>query len=323
MKVFSNPFTPIYALLNTGTAQELYAKRPKFPLLIDVELTNHCNFSCRMCETGMNTSPRARGYMSEDIFHKLLKECIDHGTALRFIRWGEPTMHPSWLSFMLEAKKYKLPVHFNTNGSILSDDDFKAIIKGGIDVIKFSFQGFDKASYLEMRNTDYFDTLLERVAKLKELRGKSPTPLIQISTTILPPQHTNTAHTKAVEEFRLHALTIADYVNIGITIIDRINMDSLSEKQKTIQEKLYARKQLLNRPKACSEVFAKLSIDWDGTITSCCSDNRQIMSIGNLNNQTISEAWNNQIQARHQKILSTNDFDSLPLCKNCYEYMKL
>ena len=129
-------FTSIYHLLNNGTAEEKYARIPQFPYLIDIELTNHCNFSCRMCETGMKTSSRARGYMDKDIYQKILTEAIEHKTSLRFIRWGEPTLHPDWLGYMIEAKKNGLLVHFNTNGYLLNENQMKILVEERIDSIK-------------------------------------------------------------------------------------------------------------------------------------------------------------------------------------------
>lgn len=308
----TNKFLAIYEKLNSGNAAERFITRPNFPLLIDVELTNHCNFSCRMCETGMHTSPRARGYMKQEIFEKILQEAAAHQTALRFIRWGEPTLHPHWLEWMLRAKQMGLLVHFNTNGSKLDKDKMIAIVEGGIDSIKFSFQGVDKNSYLEMRRIDFFDELLEKMKYLKTIRGNMKVPYLQISTTI-----TNEP-LSAVEAFKLKALEAADYVNIGITKMDIVNTSKLNPIDRAIQNKLRKRQRTLIRPKACAEVFAKISIDWDGNVTSCCADNHQAMVVGSIAIQSITEIWNGDKQRHHQWLLSENNFNALFPCKKCF-----
>lgn len=310
-----NPFLPIYAQLNAGSAEERYAARPDFPLLLDVELTNHCNFLCRMCETGMRTSPRARGYMQQEIFEKILVEATSHKSALRFIRWGEPTLHPHWLDWLLLAKSKGLLVHFNTNGSLLDKKSLTQLVEGGVDSIKFSFQGVDKASYREMRGVNFFEELIGRIGQLYALRGQGKRPWIQISTTI-------TDETPdAVESFKRAALDVADYVNVGMTKVEEVDLATLSDAEKAVQQKLLARQCVLQRPDACAEVFAKLSVDWDGTVTSCCADNRQCMSVGNLAVHTLSEIWNGEQQRKHQSLLAGNNFDALPLCRKCYVSM--
>lgn len=310
-----NRFTAIYAQLNAGTAKDRLAARPGFPLLLDIELTNHCNFSCRMCETGMRTSPRARGYMQQEIYDKILKECVAHSTALRFIRWGEPTLHPHWLAWMQRAKTCGLPVHFNTNGSLLDEAALKALVDSGIDSIKFSFQGVDRASYLEMRATDFFDTLMQRIAQLKKLRGTSCAPWIQISTTVTDEL------SDAIETFKAQAQAVADYVNVGVTKVEEVNPALLSPVENTVQHKLLARQQQMRRPQACSEVFAKLSVDWDGAVTACCSDNRSEMIVGHLAKQSLADIWTGQKQQTYQQLLSENNFSASPLCMRCYEAM--
>lgn len=317
MTTRSNNFLSIYAQLNAGTAQNRYASRPDFPLLLDVELTNHCNFSCRMCETGMRTSPRPRGYMQEEIYKKIIEECAAHNTSLRFIRWGEPTLHPHWLKWMLLAKARGLCVHFNTNGSLLTEEIMETLIANSIDSIKFSFQGVDKKSYAEMRAVDFFDTLMQRIARLKSLRASHPVPWIQISTTITdePPE--------AIAAFKAKAEAVADYVNVGLTEVEQVDPALLSPTEKAVQKKLIARQGELRRPDACAEVFAKLSVDWDGSVTACCSDNRGEMTVGHLEKQSLADIWNSPQLNNYQRLLSENNFNASPLCKRCYVSMPL
>ena len=40
----NNPFQPIYDICNAGDSKAKFAALPPFPRLIDVEMTNTCNF---------------------------------------------------------------------------------------------------------------------------------------------------------------------------------------------------------------------------------------------------------------------------------------
>ncbi|GHS93367.1 hypothetical protein FACS1894139_02910 [Planctomycetales bacterium] len=84
-----NPFGAVYAELN-GNSDE----SREYPCCIDIELTNHCNLSCLMCPTGTGVAKREKGFMSAPLFSRILEDCKGKKVGLRFIRWGEPTLHP-------------------------------------------------------------------------------------------------------------------------------------------------------------------------------------------------------------------------------------
>ncbi len=310
----TNNFHAIYKFLNNGSPLEKYNTRPKFPVILDIELTNYCNFTCRMCETGMHTSTRKQGYMSDDIYMKILDEIAPHKTAIRFIRWGEPTLHPKWRKFMKMAKEKGLLVHFNTNGSLLAEEDINFIIEIKIDSIKFSFQGASRESYHEMRNIDFYDELLLKIKTLRDKRGDSNMPYIQISTTC-----TSRDSVEERESFLAYAQNIADYVNIGVTDLSKVKVEKLQGETRKKLESLSHNQLSLCRPKSCSEVFAKLSVDWDGTVVSCCQDNNALAKIGNVEEKTLSELWQSEAQQHIQKLLSQNQFEEHPLCKQCFQ----
>jgi radical SAM protein with 4Fe4S-binding SPASM domain len=314
-----NTFKKYYSFLNSGTSAFKFANRPSFPILIDIELTNMCNFKCCMCETGMGTSIRTKGMMSDKIYHKILHESAPHKPALRFIRWGEPTLHPSFLEYLIEAKSMGFPVHFNTNGYALSESMMKAVVDHQVDSIKFSFQGADRTSYREMRGIDFFEELFEKIAILVDIResrggGDGGFPFIQVSTTLTDEADEQIAYFKK-------KASVADYFNIGKTNMALVKVDRLRPKEATMVENLRKRTYSLVRvkQKTCSEVFAKLSIDWDGSVTACCSDNNNQLKVGDLNSQSLQSIFQSERMLRLQAALAEDRFDINPLCATCAE----
>jgi len=75
----------------------------------------------------------------------------------------------------------------------------------------------------------------------------------------------------------------------------------------------------LNRD--CHEVFNKLSINWDGTVSICCRDYDKKMVVGDLQNETIMEIWNGPLVALWQKKITSKDY-SHPVCRDCYKYIE-
>ena len=263
-----NPFQPIYDICNAGHSKEKLAKLPAFPRMIDVEMTNTCNFRCLMCPTGNFSQKRDKGFMDDAVFYKVLDEIRPHRTPLRFIRWGEPLTHPRILDYLRACRAAGVLTHINTNGSKMSEEMMDALLDIPLDSLKFSFQGVDRKSYAEMRNIDYFDELAATIRRLHEKRGNP--------VRLRPHEFEELKRLKELESvIKVHP--------------------------------------------ECPEVFDKLSINWDGKITACCMDSDDLMILGNVHTQTLTEIWGSETLNRYRALLADMRHDELPLCKSCYD----
>jgi radical SAM protein with 4Fe4S-binding SPASM domain len=115
-------------------------------------------------------------------------------------------------------------------------------------------------------------------------------------------------------------------VTVGKTKLEHIdiNKTKLKEKQKIILSELKTKESVIKeRFKICPEVFGKLSIDWDGQATACCSDYNRNMIVGNVNNNTIYEIFHGEIMEKYRKILKNKDFEKIPHCKRCFDVMSI
>lgn len=319
--VRENPFKDIYRKCDLGNAFEKIENLSDFPDIIDLELTNTCNFKCLFCPTGTRSIKRNQGIMSDEIFYKIINETKKYDTAIRFIRWGEPLVHPKLIEYIKYIKKVSNSiVHINTNGSLLSEELMKEFINIPLDSIKFSFQGVDKKSYEEMRNIKFYNELLDKVKKLYELRGEQDKPYIHVSTSI-------TYETPIqVENFKNELSKYTDLVTVGRTIMEYIDVDKirLSEEEKNIFRKLKEQESVVKvHPDICPEVYHKLSINWDGTVTACCSDYDGKMIIGNINDKSLAEIWKTSKMNEYRRRLAENRFDDFELCSKCYDYAEL
>lgn len=315
-----NKFNTIYAQCNQDDPVAKLESLKDFPTYMDIELTNHCNYHCLMCPTGTGAVKRPRGYMSEEIFDQILEEIKDKKTPLRFIRWGEPSLHKDFFKFIKKAKDLDIMCHINTNGTLLDEEGFKRLIDMKLDSIKFSFQGIDAKSYREMRSEDYFEQLLEKIELLYKMRGDRELPYIHIATTV------TYESPEAVAAFVERAEKIADKVSVGRTKLDHIDIEKvrLTPEDKARMEELREKESLVKvRFKSCPEVFDKLSVDWDGKVTACCTDYDNKMVVGNLADKSLQEIWQGPKMRAYQEGLARREYDKYNLCKDCYDYMSL
>ncbi len=307
-----NPFRKIYDGKDFKTVLRHKEQLPSFPYLIDIELTNYCNLKCIFC--GQQSMKRPKGFMSEEIFKKIVDECFQFGTPIRFIRWGEPFLHPKIIDFFKYAKSKGLLVHVTNNGLAIKEGQMKAIVDLGVDSLIFSFQGATKEQYELMRNNKRYDELKANILQVVKVRGSKGKPFIHISNTV-------TNESKAeIENFISNWGRIVDSIGFGKTNLyhssshqiksfETIGKLELLKKQETIT-KYY-------RP--CAEVYQKLSVDWDGKVTCCCGDFDNFLVVGNINESRLSSIWNNSKELKiFRGLLDKNLHRCLTLCSTCY-----
>jgi MoaA/NifB/PqqE/SkfB family radical SAM enzyme len=181
------------------------------------------------------------------------------------------------------------------------------LIELGLDSIKFSFQGIDEKTYQEMRQDSSFNILINNIKMTHQIRDKKSLPYIHIATT------TTYETDMEIETFKDTVSPYCDYVTIRKTKLEHIDINKtvkLNERQRNILTALKTKESMIkDRLKICPEVFGKVSIDWDGQVSACCSDYNREMIIGDINKNTISEIFHNDIIEKYRNILRKNEFE--------------
>lgn len=310
-----HPLREIYDKIDNGTPDEKLRNIVDFPRIIELEITNHCNFQCLMCPTGVKSAKRERGYMSQELFSKLIGEIKEKQCALKFVGQGEPTLHPQFLDFLTMAKRNNIICHLTTNGSMFSSEFIEKILATGIDSIKFSFQGVTAEDYYRLRRKKDFDVLLDRIAMLYQKRGEAEKPFITIGTSIL------TETKEQVDLFKKRCEQICDNVEIGVTTLQYTDPSIAPDEQtrKLFESIKDEQKKYLRRYKCCHQVFDVITIHWNGNVSACCSDIDDEMVLGNLAETTLLECWRSDKEKRYREILAAAGYDKLLHCKDCYD----
>lgn len=311
-----NVFQPLYDACNTGTNAAKYAALAGFPSLIDIEPSGLCNQRCSMCPTGLMSLGRPQNFMAEATFDKIVWECMEHGTAIRMIGWGEPTLNPNIVEFVSRAYVSGLDTHINTNGTKIDAYMAAALIDAGLSSLKFSFQGVDRESYREMRRSDFFDDLMVAIRTTHEVRGGRALPFLQASTS------TTYETDEQIEAFRALVSPYVDQVTVGKTIFDYVDRDKVPERHRARFAAAAAKATDAKRhPSPCPEVWEKVSIHWDGSVVTCCNDFGDLNVLGNVNETSIASMWRHPKMEKYRQRLAADDY-SLPLCRTCFSYME-
>lgn len=285
-RAVQNPFGVIYKECNTGTMADKAKRIKPFPDYLDVELTNNCQLSCKMCPTGLNISSRPKHFLPAHLMQKIIQECIIYPNCrgIRFVRWGESLLHPSCVEFIHLVKKAGLLCHLNTNG-VLADNEFISdILKAKLDSIKISYHTSVYSS------KDAHTDVTKRIRELYLKRSKRQYPFILVGTTI--------DEVKDDPEFKDKVKPICDKVIVSKT------------------KNLLNPNVITNYPE-CPEAFNKLSINSDGSVTACCADWDGLLIVGNLNKQSLKEIWDSKELNQIREMLVKHQHNLLPVCKQC------
>jgi radical SAM protein with 4Fe4S-binding SPASM domain len=185
--------------------------------------------------------------------------------------------------------------------------------------LKFSFQGVDAKSYNEMRNTDFFTGLVDTISRFAAVRGDRDAPYLHVSTSI-------TYETpEQVAEFAALLKPLVDKVSVGHTVLDHLDMNTIRLRPAELETLQWLKTQqtLVKEHPECPEVYDKLSLNWDGSVSACCADSDNLTLIGDLKKQSVTEIWRSESLQEYRKVLARHGHDELPLCKTCYNYAGL
>ena len=267
-----------------------------YPYIVDIELTNNCNLKCMFC-LGARASSRKRGFIKEGLFKKVVDDCAENKIPVRFIRWGEPFLHPDIIKFCKYVKKAGLPLHITNNGLMIKEKQMKELVKLEVDSLIFSMQGATKEQYAAMRDTDRYDDFIANVKKMVEIRGKAKKPFIRITSTMMRDTEEEIAAFKRFWE------KIVDDVGIGKTI--------------PFWNPAVVTKILQKKYTPCKEVHRLMGVDWDGKATACCGDHDNLLTIGNIKRSSIKSLWNNERINAIRTILDNKGHRALTKCSTC------
>ena len=219
-----------------------------------------------------------------------------------------------------ELKKENILLHFNTNGLLLTEKMIGEIIDIGIDSVKFSFQGIDNLTYGEMRKGGSYSRLLDIIKMTHRMRGERRVPYISVTTS------TTYESEEEITRFRNEISPYCDEVGIGKTKMQHVDVDRMGlpeERSKIYENYIKEDKRKLQHMSACPEIWDKLSINWDGSVSACCQDYDNMMIVGNILENDLKDIFQNEKEKRYRAILRDSEYEKLVLCSNCYEYIPL
>ena len=276
---------------------------PKYPVQVDVEISNKCNLHCPMCFRGKAEFQKKYSgnklLMEEALFKKILDEIGNNVPALRLSLRGEPTVHPQLLDFISYAKKAGIgEVSFLTNGSKLDGPYIESLIHAGLDWITVSIDGTGTA-YEKIRKPLKFNETLDRIKNFRKIKQR-----LNVNKPVVKIQSVWPA---IKEDPETYYNTFAPYVDLIAfnPLIDYLANDSPDRI-------LYVENFI------CPQHYQRLVIGFDGKAIMCTNDDENTVDIGDANTMSIHDIWHGKKLSEIRNIHLKNGFKTIPVCKKCF-----
>ncbi len=287
-KEILNNFIERYKAYRNDWTNPIKRKNAKIPLSIDIETASICDLACPHCSREYIITPDK--VMSESLYKKTIEETSKLKIPSIKLNWrGEPLLNPKLVE-MIEYAKSKgiLEVLINTNAVSLNEKKSEQIIKSGLDVMIYSFDGGSKETYEKMRpgrfKKNSFEKVYENIKKFSEIRKKlnSKFPVTKIQMILTRDSRDEVENFFALFKPIVDEVTITQYNERGGNLEDL----SINEK-KIVNAYLEENKLPKDTPfmvdfegnifisknrKPCEQIFQRLMLTFDGRVGMCCHD---------------------------------------------------
>jgi radical SAM protein with 4Fe4S-binding SPASM domain len=276
---------------------------PYMPIRLWVELTSHCNYRCGMCPN-KDLSKENKGFMSFDLFRKIIDEAAEFSFEINLAHRGESLMHSQAAEMTGYAVQNGLFTRLHTNGSLLNENLSRKLIQAGLNRISFSFDGFDKETYEKIRAGGDFDKTVAHIHRFleikKELDLRKPTVAIEVI---------NLNQYSGMELKKKRNGFIRRFENLPLNeFIMKEPHNWAGRLEETKESRHYC---------VCPFPWNAMVIFWNGEVFPCPQDFFGDYSVGSVEQQTLREIWNGPRMISLRKKLASGDVDKISTCSQC------
>ena len=266
------------------------------PEFIQIETNIACNAKCPFCpQKTMTRRPRR---MPDDVWMKIIDDTRGLGITYRPFMINEPLSDKRMGAIMRYIRRDETAmIDLNTNGELMTEEMAMEILDAGIEVIRFSIDGFSEASFSHTRVGVDYETTVERTLKFIELARKhGGAGRIEIRMIDL---EVNRAEQDAYKRFWADAGAIPI-----ITFFYRWPWEPGVER--------------VNLP--CLKILNEMFFYVNGKATLCCWDAHERAVIGDVTKQHVLDIWNGAVNQRYRLLLAQGRRDQILLCSRCEAY---
>jgi radical SAM protein with 4Fe4S-binding SPASM domain len=277
---------------------------PYLPIRLWVEPTSYCNLRCVMCPQSFPRA-HAKGYMDWDLFRKIIDEAAEFVYDINLHHTGESTLHKRLPDMIAYARQAGIYTRLHSNGTLLREDLAHALIDAGLDLLSFSFDGFDKETYESIRVNARFEKTLANIIRFLEIKkarnSKKPYTILEVihlNERLSPDSPQRYEFERQFEGLPLDEFIVKEPHNWAGSY-DRSG---------------YAIGHVFT---PCTFPWYALVIHWDGRVAPCPQDFYCDLQVGHVREQTLRAIWNGEPMRRLRRAMRLRDCSKVVPCRDC------
>ena len=289
---------------------------PKVEVL-DMELAGKCQYRCTMCPQSQ-PGGREKEFLQQlpfDVFCKVVDDALQYGLHTVTLHGsGEPLLNKAMPKYVEYVKKRGLRCISFTNGELLTSTKARQLINAGIDLLRISAIGYDRATYHHWMSRDVFykvrDNAREFVAINAAQRGMSA---LHLHHLVIDASNIE----REIEQYRRNW---GEYVDCPSEIWLMHNWSGSDV------ELGYQRVNLKRDERSCGRPAAPLlqvragGLDGhNAAVVACCmvlgKDSQAVL--GHLDDQTIEQVVNGEKYVALRQAHAEERWNEIPYCQGC------
>lgn len=273
------------------------------PYRLWIEPTNKCNLACVMCPN-KDFKKSELGYMDWDMYQSIIDQAEGVVHDVNLHHRGESTLHPRLVDMIRYASQKGMKIKLHTNGSVLNKTLAQELIRSGLNLISFSFDGYTSEVYEKIRIRADFKRTTKNIMQFLEIKQASgrikPRTVIEMIDFQDRPVH-HSERQSFIRSFKsrgLDRLIIKHPHNWA----GNISTDSNESDHTSV----------------CTFPWHALVILWDGRVGACPHDFFAKIIYGDIQSDSLKHLFNGEkIQWLRDKMLTGRIDDSELPCNGC------
>lgn len=294
-----------------------------YPIAVSIEPTTSCNLRCPECPSGLRAFTRPIGMLKEELNTRIIDELKGTLSYITYYFQGEPYLNPAFTEMVSYASQANIYTATSTNAHYLNDENCKKTIESGLSRLIISIDGVSQDSYGKYRIGGNIDKVIEgtkNIVRWKKETG-SKTPFIMWQFIVFKHNEHELDDMKklakeiGVDHLAIKSAQLYNFEDKADLIPDNEKLSRYIKAEGGVQFK----NKLLNH---CWRMWHSCVLTWDGKIAPCCFDKDASYQLGNLDNSSFKEVWNNA-EYRRFRTLVLKSRSNIEICRNCSEGTKI
>lgn len=272
-----------------------------FPPCVQIEPTSTCNYRCVFCYQidPVFSAPAAGvlGVMPLERFRRIVERIDGAVEAVTLASRGEPLLARE-LPAMLECMAGRfLAAKLNTNASRLDERLCHALLSANLQTLVISADAADPESYARLRVNGRLDRVLRNVERLRDIQARR----YPKSRTIVRVSGVKVEEGQRLEDMQALWGGLADQVAF-------VDFNPWTDAYNAADN---------GEIQACSDLWRRLFVWWDGTINPCDVDFRSALAVGDADRDDLSAVWRGPAYEDLRRRHSAGQRGAVSPCRGC------